>query len=172
VATKVRTTASLPMWMPRPSSRGGTRCCPAPPLVKPALVPGWDIFLQEPLPSSTRARSLACSFRVAVVCRVVPLVTATPRRGRVRARARDRAGSTPLRPGAPQHTRTPIRGQGRAFDPALLRLSSPPPSRALASPRPCRGRASRARDRQGEEHRILGRHGRPCLTEPRTRARS
>jgi hypothetical protein len=31
VATKVRTTASLPMWMPRPSSRGGTRSRTAPP---------------------------------------------------------------------------------------------------------------------------------------------
>jgi hypothetical protein len=42
VATKVRTTASLPMWMPRPSSRGGTRSRSALPLVMPAFVPGWD----------------------------------------------------------------------------------------------------------------------------------
>jgi hypothetical protein len=28
----------------------------APPLVKLAFMPGWDVFLQEPLPSSTRAR--------------------------------------------------------------------------------------------------------------------
>jgi hypothetical protein len=123
--------------------------------------------LQEPLPSSTRARSLAYLLLVAVACRAVPLLAATPRRGRVRARARDRAGPTPLRPGAPQHTRTPIRGQGRALYPVRLRFSSPPPSRAPASPRPCRGRASRARGRQGEGHRFLGRHGRPCLTEPR-----
>jgi hypothetical protein len=31
VATKVRTTVSLPMWMPRPSSRGGTCSRFAPP---------------------------------------------------------------------------------------------------------------------------------------------
>jgi hypothetical protein len=123
--------------------------------------------LQEPLPSSTRARSLAYLLLVAVACRAVPLLAATPRHGRVRARARDHAGPTPLRPGAPQHTHTPIRGQGRAFDPVRLRFSSPPPSRAPASPRPCRGRVSRARGRQGEGHRFLGRHGRPCLTEPR-----
>jgi hypothetical protein len=142
--------------------------------VKPAFVPGWDIFLQEPLPSSTCARSLACLFRVAVVCRVVPLVTATPRRGRVRARARDRAGLTPLRPGAPQHARTPIWGQGRAFNPVRLRLPSPPPSRVPASPRPCRGRASLARGRQGEGPRFLGRHGRPLpgRTPTRTHGRT
>jgi hypothetical protein len=31
----------------------------APPLVKPAFVPGWDFSLQVPLPSSTRAALLA-----------------------------------------------------------------------------------------------------------------
>jgi hypothetical protein len=128
-------------------------------------------FLQEPLPSSTRARSLVYLLLVAVACRAMPLVTATPRHGRIHARARDCAGPTPLRPGAPQHTRTPIWGQGRAFDPVRLRLSSPPPSRALASPRPCRGRASRARGRQGEGHRFLGCHGRP-LPDRTTHART
>jgi hypothetical protein len=128
--------------------------------------------LQEPLLSSTRARSLAYLLLVAIVCHTVPLVTATPRRGRVRVRARVRAGPTPLRPGAPQHTRTPIWGQGRAFDPVRLRLSSPPPSRMLASPRPCRGRTSRARGRQGEGHRFLGRDGHTLPpTEPRTHDR-
>jgi hypothetical protein len=128
--------------------------------------------LQEPLPSSTRARSLAYLLLVAVLCHVVPLVTATPRRDRVRVRARGRAGPTPLRPGAPQHMRTPIWGQGRAFDPVHLRLSSPPPSRMPASPRPCRGRTSHARGRQGEGHRFLGRHGHTLPpAEPRTHAR-
>jgi hypothetical protein len=42
VATKVRTTASFLMWMPLPSSRGGTGSRSAPPLVMPAFVPGWD----------------------------------------------------------------------------------------------------------------------------------
>jgi hypothetical protein len=86
-------------------------------------------FLQVPLPSSTRARSLVCLLLVAVACRTMPLVTATPRHGRVRARARDRAGLTPLRPGAPQHTRTPIWGQGRALGPfsCLAVLAAPPP---------------------------------------------
>jgi hypothetical protein len=102
----------------------------------------------------------------------VPLVTATPRRDRVRVRARGRAGPTPLHPGAPQHSRTPIWGQGRAFDPVHLRRSSPPPSRMPASPRPCRGRTSHARGRQGEGQRFLGRHGHTLpSTEPRTHAR-
>jgi hypothetical protein len=42
VANKVRTTTSLLMWMPRPSSRGGTRSRSTPPLVMPSFVPGWD----------------------------------------------------------------------------------------------------------------------------------
>jgi hypothetical protein len=109
---------------------------------------------------------------VAVVCRAVPLVTATPRRDRVRLHARGRVGPTPLRPGAPQHQRTPIWGQGRAFDPVPLRLSSLPPFRTPASPRPCRGRTSHARGRQGEGHRFLGRHGHTLPpAEPRTHAR-
>jgi hypothetical protein len=165
--------ASPPLWTPWPSSRGGT-----PPCRRAAASEAGHRarlgchFLQEPLPSSTRARSLVYLLLVAVACRAVPLVTATPRHGRIRARARDHAGPTPLRPRAPQHTRTPIWGQGRAFDPVRLRLSSPPSSRVPASPRPCRGRASRARGLQGEGHRFLGRHGRPYLTEPRTHTRS
>jgi hypothetical protein len=64
-ATEVRTTAASLLWIPRPSSRGGTPDAPrrratAPPLVMPAFVPGWDEdFLQVPLPTSTHARSLA-----------------------------------------------------------------------------------------------------------------
>jgi hypothetical protein len=164
--------ASPPLWTPRPSSRGGT-----PPHRRAAASEASHRarlgchFLQEPLPSSTRARSLVYLLLVAVACRAVPLVTATPRHGRVRARARDRAGPTPLRPGAPQHTRTPIWGQGRAFNPVRLRLSSPPSSRVPASPRPCRGRASLARGRQGEGHRFLDRHGRP-LPDRTTHART
>jgi hypothetical protein len=42
VATEVRTTASLLLWVPQPSSRGRTHRCSTPPLVMPAFVPGWD----------------------------------------------------------------------------------------------------------------------------------
>jgi hypothetical protein len=104
----------------------------------------------------------------------VPLVTATPHRdrARVRVRARGRAGPTPLCQCAPQHTRTPIWGQGRAFLPFHLRLSSPLHFRMPASPWPCRGRTSHARGRQGEGHRFLGRHGHTFPpAKPRTHAR-
>jgi hypothetical protein len=150
---------SPPLWTPRPSSRGGM-----PPRRRAAASEAGHRarlgchFLQEPLPSSTRARSLVCLLLVAVACRAVPLVTATPRHGRVRARARDRVGPTPLRPGAPQHTRTPIWGQGRALGPysclsraytvhaVLAVLAAPPPRTGW----PCRrDRRTRARSPKG-----------------------
>jgi hypothetical protein len=79
---------SPPLWTPRPSSRGRTH----PRRRAAASEAGHRSrlgchFLQEPLPSSTRARSLVYLLLVAVSCRAVPLVTATPRHGRVRARA-------------------------------------------------------------------------------------
>jgi hypothetical protein len=122
--------ASPPLWTPRPSSRGGT-----PPRRRATVSEAGHRarlgcpFLQVPLPSSTCARSLVCLRLVAVACRAVLLVTATPRHGRVHARARDRAGPTPLRPGAPQHTRTPIWGQGWALGPfsCLAVLAALPP---------------------------------------------
>jgi hypothetical protein len=82
VATKVRTTASLPMWMPRPSSRGGTRSRSAPPLVMPAFVPGWDnsfagaaAFVDA---RSLSWPSLSLSMLIAVPCRSRPRYRAEP----------------------------------------------------------------------------------------------
>jgi hypothetical protein len=41
-ATEVRMTAASLLWMPRPSSRSGTRRAAALPLVMLAIEPGWD----------------------------------------------------------------------------------------------------------------------------------
>jgi hypothetical protein len=62
VATKVRKSSPLPSVDARPSSRGRTRrshyAAAPPPLVMPAIEPGWDDFLQVPPPSPTRVRRL------------------------------------------------------------------------------------------------------------------
>jgi hypothetical protein len=73
---------------------------------------------------------------------------------------------------APQHTRTPIWGQGRAFGPFSPAPFLAAAFRMPAPPRPRRGRVGHARDRQEEGHRYLGRRGHTLSpAEPRTHTR-
>jgi hypothetical protein len=147
----------------------------APPLVMPAFVPGWDEISYWCRCLHRRALARCLKFLLfTVVCHAIPLVIATLSRvrARVRVRARGRAGPTPLHQCAPQHTRTPIWGQGRTFGPFSPAPFLAAAFRMPAPPRPRRGRVGNARGRQGQGHRYLGRCGHTLSpAEPRTPTR-
>jgi hypothetical protein len=90
VATKVRMTTSLPLWTPRPSSRGGTCRRSAPPLVMPAFVPGWvNSFAGAAAFVDARSLSgLAYPSRCRTSCRAARVRDAAPCRSRSRSRSR------------------------------------------------------------------------------------
>jgi hypothetical protein len=103
VATEVRTTASLLLWLPRPSSRGGTHRCSAPPLVMPAFVPGWDEVCCRCAAFFNTCRFLGLAFpcRRCPPCVATRVRDAAPSRSRSRSRLRSRA--SPRKPDAPRH---------------------------------------------------------------------
>jgi hypothetical protein len=132
VATKVRTSFPCPLWTPRPSSRGGTRCshrATAPPPVMPAFEPGWEVFSCRCCCQLHRVRVVALfvSWFLGPPYRASPLLaTVVARCRRIRVHACTQAGSPPLRGCAPQHARI-LAGEVQAGPLVLfpLRRTSP-----------------------------------------------
>jgi hypothetical protein len=160
--------ASSLLWMPRPSSRGGT---PAAPRRHAAAGNaghrarlGHD-FLQVPPPSPTRARRPPSLPPLAVGRRPVSVATAPCRRARVAFTTRESSRARPCeprrpRPGVHPSTRAPQPWrQGRAFGPfSCLRRRSP---QCLG--RPCRRDPAVA---MWVVHMVAKRRGRHVLGHP------
>jgi hypothetical protein len=93
VATKVRMATSLPLWTPRPSSRGENKpslCAAAPPLVMPAFMPGWAYSFAgvAAFVDAHSLSGLATPCRRCTSCRAARFRDAVPCRSRSRSRSR------------------------------------------------------------------------------------
>jgi hypothetical protein len=129
VATKVRTTASLPMWTPRPSSRGGTCSRTAPPRLRASACDAGLLAKLGQLVCRCRCLRrralalLAYPLLVAVDRCALPLASAAPRRAvhaRVRVRARSHADPTSRALVHPSTRARQSRGQNWILVPRFL----------------------------------------------------
>jgi hypothetical protein len=127
VATKVRTSFPCPLWTPRPSSRGGTRCshrATAPPPVMPAFEPGWEVFSCRCCCQLHRVRVVTL-FRFLVPWAAISCVAAPGHRcGPVSAHSRSCMHPSRLaalaRLCTPARAHPSRRGPGRTFGPFSL----------------------------------------------------
>jgi hypothetical protein len=105
VATEVRTTASLPVWMPRPSSRGERTVAPR--RRAAAGDAGLCARLAQYVAGAATFVNARRSLGLAFPCRRCPPCVATRIRGaapsRSRSRSRLRSRASPRRPDAPRH---------------------------------------------------------------------
>jgi hypothetical protein len=122
---------SSPLWTPRPSSRGGTPA--APPLVMPAIEPGWVAIFCRCRRLRRRARHPPSLSPLAVGRRPVlspphrvGAPASRPRRVRVRARARAGRGAR-TQACTPARVRRSLEGMAGPLAPfSCLRRRSPP----------------------------------------------
>jgi hypothetical protein len=123
VATEVRTTSPLPMWMPRPSGRGGNALLPRAAAGEAGLHARLGLFVAGAAAFVDTRRSLG----LAIPCRRCP--PCAPSRSRSRSRScshsRLRSCASPRRPDAPrrrapQHAHVSIPGARLSLGPSPL----------------------------------------------------